>query len=188
MKWAFRFIFIAIIILEGLGAIGFLKFASDFTWLGLIVTLVGAWIALEVSESPTWLWWVTLAMVLMDGVSDLLLLYSRIGNWDRLMHALGGSVIAAWALQLALRSLSRGHVRVRRRVFYIIASVVGATVLGGFLYEALEYAVDRWHYDQPTTLVSAYDTVDDQLFNLLGAGIVLSGYYFIAQNFKRQKK
>jgi hypothetical protein len=186
MKKFLRGLFSLLILVELVSSFALPNIASDFAWLGLVVTAGFVWAMLEIFDAPSSVWILALIAILLDGASALLLLYSRIDSWDRLVHTFGGLVIAAGALDLALRALRKGYITVLRRKTFVIMTTLMTVASIGFLYEFLEYLVDQLYYHSPKTLVSAYDSIEDQLFNLLGGVIVLTAYF--AWNKWRERK
>lgn len=186
MKVAVRAAFVLIILLEILGPFAFPNAASDFTWLGLIVTAIFAWGIMEYFRLSALILWITFVATVLDAASALFELYSRIEPWDLWIHALGGAIIAMGALEIVLRALKKDHITVRQQTPFVIGAVYLFTTTVGFLYEFWEYLVDKLQYGYPKSLVSAYDSVEDQLFNLLGATLVLAVYFFCLAKLKRR--
>ena len=176
MKTLFRVFLGTVISLEIAGILGAFPIASDFSWLGLAITTSFVWLALEYCQMPTSVWALACIGVVLDSGSSLLRLFSQIPYWDRPVHTFGGFASAAAMLVLALRALHHGHIRVRRRRLFLVAGVILGVSSAGFYYEVLEYLVDRFHYGSPSSLVSAYNTIEDQLFNTLGAVLLLAIY------------
>jgi hypothetical protein len=143
----------------------------DFTWLGLAVTLAVVWLLLERFSAPSWIWAAALFLLVLDALSAFYLLYTRIYFWDYFMHALGGGLVAAGVLNQVLRRRRRPSLQFAAGAVYLIVAAVG------FCYEFLEYLVDRFYFGYPRTLVSAYNTIEDQVFNLAGTTLVIAGYY-----------
>lgn len=172
-----RAAFVLVIFLEALGPVIFPDVASDFTWLGLVVTALFIWGVMELFRISPAVMAIALAVTVFDGVSALFEMYSRVEFWDLLVHALGGAVIAIGSLQLVSRALKNGSVAVKRRAPFVVGTVYLFTVMIGFLYEFWEYLVDNIQYGYPKSLVSAYDSIEDQIFNIIGATLVLILYY-----------
>jgi hypothetical protein len=170
--------FILVILAEIAGWILHPQIASDFTWFGLIVTALFSWAMVEIFRLPWHIWGLVILANIIDGLSALFMLYSKIEPWDRWIHGLGGFVIAAGALHLILRSLRHGHVSVKRHYPFVISSTYLIVAAIGFLYEFWEYLVDNIQYGYPKSLVNAYDSVEDQVSNLLGATVII-GIYFL---------
>lgn len=177
MKKYLRIVFVVIILLEIAGAFSWLPLAKDFTWIGLLVTIGFAWAMLEIFNFSPLIWFLALLMVILDSISSMEGLYSLIDPWDRLVHLCGGFLVAMAALELILRILKKEHVRVERAELFIGVNVFFAVVSVGFLYEFWEYLVDRVQYGYPKSLVNAYDSIEDQLFNILGGALVLISYF-----------
>ncbi len=185
MKFFFRCVFGIIIICDVMGILGILPIAPDFTWLGLLATMIFVWTMLEVLQLHISVWLLVLVAVILDGASALLGLYSLIPPWDRLVHFWGGVVAGACALELILGFLEKRYISVQNKNIFTVASVFLLVTFLGFLYEFLEYLVDHFQYGYPRSLVSAYNSIEDQLFNLLGTTIVL-GVYYIWKTVKRK--
>ncbi len=179
MKNFVRVFFILILLFEAMGMAGVFHFASDFTWFGLMVTAGFAWSMIEVFHFSPFVWMLALLAIILDAASALLLLYSRIPPWDRYVHTWCGMLIAAAGIELAIRMLEKEHIKVRNHAAFMAASTFLIVAGVGFLYEFLEYLVDRFQYGYPKSLVSAYNSIEDQLFNLLGAAIALTAYFVL---------
>jgi hypothetical protein len=177
MKAAARVALALIILLEIFGWFFYSEIASDFTWLGLVVTTGFIWAIAEFFRLSVPVMWIVVVSVVVDGLSALFQLYSNIAPWDCWIHAWGGFVIAAAALELVLRAFKKGYIKVRHQGSFIAGSVYMTVATLGFLYEFLEYLVDNIQYGYPRSLVSAYDSIEDQLYNLLGTTILLTIYY-----------
>jgi hypothetical protein len=177
MILAVRAAFALLIVFE-LAAIFLLRnVASDFTWLGLAITAAFVWAVAELFRLSAPILLFVLLGVIVDAASALWELYSRIEPWDLWIHAMGGSIIAAGAIELISRLLKRGHVVTRGRKAFITTGTYLIVATIGFLYEFLEYLVDRFQYGYPKSLVSAYDSIEDQVLNIVGATLVLGIYY-----------
>ena len=184
MRNMFRMFFVVIIFLEILGIFGILPLASDFTWLGLIVTALFIWLMLELLNASPLLWAGSIFMVIIDGLSSLLGLYSRVEYWDISIHLLGGVIMGSFGLEFITRRIKKEHAHKRHTNLLIVLGVLLLTTSMGFLYEFGEYLVDRFQYGFPKSLVGAYDSIEDQLANLLGTAFVLS-VYFLKKNSKK---
>ena len=177
MKKIFRIIFIIAILIEAVGMFGFLPIVQDFTWLGLFATFVFAWVMLELLQFSFRVWIAVFFLLILDVFSALLGLYSRIINWDKLMHFFGGGMITIAALEIILRIIEKEIISIKHSKLFIIVNVFFSVILIGFLYEFLEYLIDKIQYGYPKTLVDVYNSIEDQLCNLLGATVVLVVYY-----------
>ena len=177
MKKFFRIIFVITIILECAGVLGFLPIAQDFTWLGLLITFVFSWAMLELFRFPIFIWIFVFFFLILDVLSALLGLYSTISSWDKLMHTCGGALIATGALELVLQLLKKEYIRTKYPRLFVIINVLFSVMSLGFLYEFWEYLVDKLQYGYVKSLVSVYNCIEDQLFNLLGTILVLVVYF-----------
>lgn len=177
MKKILKIIFIITILIEAAGMFGFLPIVPDFTWLGLFVTFIFAWVMLELFQFSLVVWFFVFLLLILDVLSALLGLYSRVLSWDKLMHFCGGAMIAVAALEFILRMIKRGYVAVARSNLFVVIGVFFSVTFIGFLYEVWEYLVDKIQYGFPKTLVDVYNSIEDQLFNLLGTILVLLIYY-----------
>lgn len=178
MKKIFRIVFVITILIEGIGMFGLLPIAQDFTWLGLFVSFAFAWAMLEMLQFSSFVWISVSLLLILDVISALFGFYSSIYIWDKLIHFCGGSMIAIASLELILRILKNEYIRTLRTNLFIIINTFLSVTFIGFLYEVLEYLVDKFQYGYPKSLVSAYNSIEDQLFNILGASLVLITYYF----------
>jgi len=176
MKTALRFGFGLLIFWELLGVLGIIPEENDFKWLGLLITAVFAWVVLEQLEFSSTVWLLTFSMIILDGASAVFLLYSRIDVWDMLMHVFGGFVIGWAAIEILDRRIEREPFRNERSAMFVIIGSLLIVIALGFGYEFLEYIIDRFFFGYPRTLVSAYDSIEDQLFNILGALLAASMY------------
>jgi glycopeptide antibiotics resistance protein len=128
------------------------------------------WFFLEIINGPGLIWLIVFLNTLLDSISDSEHLYSRWMNWDRFMHFAGGAtvaVVAAYVLPRWLRKLFPGQ---KINPWLIVLLVFGTVSLAGLAYETWEYLV---HFKYPWELGDGADTVDDQLFNLVGSLTVL---------------
>lgn len=139
----------------------------------------------EIFNFSALVWTATFLMVIWDGVSALYGLYSKIEPWDKYVHAGGGALLGMASLELTRRVLARGWVQAKKEKLFIWMSVLGGVTFIGFLYEFWEYLVDKIQYGYPKSLVSAYDSVEDQVFNILGGILVLLIFFWLE---KRRKK
>lgn len=183
MKKFFRIIFVITILLECAGSLGFLPIAQDFTWLGLLITFVFSWAMLELFRFPLFIWVLVFLFLILDVFSALLGLYSTISSWDKLMHTCGGALIATGALEIVLQLLKKEYIRTKYSKLFIIINVFFSVIFLGFLYEFWEYLVDKFQYGYVKSLVNVYNSIEDQLFNMLGTILVLI-IYFLWQRYK----
>ena len=184
MKNYLRISFLVIILVDLLGTFWILPLATDFTWLGLLLTALFAWLVLELINAPPLLWAGSLFAIVLDIISATFGLYSRIYAWDVFMHLMGGTMVGFFGLEIITRKIYKEHTHRNHTNLLIIVGVILLTITTGFLYELAEYLIDRFQYGSPKSLVSAYNTIEDQLFNLVGTVLTLS-IYFIRKQYKK---
>lgn len=102
--------------------------------------------------------------------------YDRIWWWDHLTHVLSGIVIAGGAdVVVRAERQKAGESSVSPR--FRAAFIAGMTLAFGVLWELLEYVVhtvaNREGFEPPLVHYSRLDTVEDVIFDLLAAEIVI---------------
>ncbi len=182
-----RFSFLALISFEFLNLRGFLPFTLDFSWLGLIGTAFFIWLSLEVyhyfyQPLPWFIYFTAFSGVTLDAFSDIFHLYSQIIWWDRWMHFFEGAIAAIIILYLFKKSPFYSHAKDFSVGVYTILLISFL----GFLYEYLEFLIDKFYFGYPKSLGDGPDTVDDMLFNLLGATIIMALLFFWNRKIKTQ--
>jgi hypothetical protein len=168
-KNATRILFILLIAVEAIGWAGGLPWTPAFSWVGLIITAVAVWALVEWLNLPAGLWPLFFAGLFLDATADVFQLYFRTTSWDRMMHLLGGMLLAIGAWH-CLKPVIAPTMPARWRTFLVIAIVA----LLGTLYEGMEWGVDVFYFGQPRALGDGVDTIEDQLLNLVG-GLVVVG-------------
>lgn len=162
-----RILFASLIAVEITGWLGALPWTPTYSWLGLIITAVAVWAFVEWFHIFERLWPWIFAGLLLDAVADTFNLYYSIGSWDRLMHLIGGALIAL-AVLYALRPVLSSQMPMRWRIILILALVA----LFGTFYEAMEMSVDVFYTLTEGAgrgaLGDGVDTVEDQLLNIIG--------------------
>lgn len=171
-KTVTRGLFLLLLVFEAVGWAGLLPWTPTYSWIGLIVTALAVWACVELIDLPSPLWPLFFVGLLLDATADTFQLYYHVTNWDRLMHLVGGALIAV-ASWYSLKPLLPATVSVRWRIILVLAMVA----LVGTMYEGMEWGVDAFYsaaYDQdPGALGNGIDTVEDQLLNLVGGLIVV---------------
>ncbi len=174
-----RFAFGLWILVEVLSWAKVLPLTLEFTWLGLVITAVAAWAAVEVISwrlrlvGARSLWAGTFLAVLVsqctDAFGDILRLYGTYGWYDQAAHFVGGAVVALVFFDMlsALHDAKRLTIGVR---FRGTLSVLGAMALGS-LYELEEYGEDVLF--KSNRLGTAFDTGNDMFLNTLGAVVLM---------------
>lgn len=175
MKNAVRAGFLALLAFEVISWQGILPVRPDYSWIGLMLTALLVWIVLEFLELPGSLGLIVLGDVALDAGSDMFNLYSRIPNWDKFLHLLGGAVVGIVAIYVLWRAIRNGTIRFRNPLVVI---AIGAVLIASFLgaiYEAQEMFIDIYN-NQQRQLGDGPDTVKDQLFNMGGAAFAACVY------------
>lgn len=181
----FRSFFLMLLIFEIAGLLGLTAFnprlgladiKPQFSWLGLILTLLASWGALELvhryfksryqSPPPFYLWFLTAFAVAFDFIADINHFFVRFTHFDKLAHFLNGGVIVGFFSFWIIRQINRRNVPSWSPAI-VIYLVISFVVAGGFLYEVLEYSID-WALGTGN-LVDRWDTSEDMIFNFLGA-------------------
>ena len=146
------------------------KFQIVYTWLGLILTALVVWAALEylhhrsAKRLHVLAWVLVVAAVLVDFSGEMLRWYASIPYYDKVAHIFGGA--AATAAILLYYQTKRTSLRAQE-IFR--AAVI--TAAAGYLYEFEEFAEDaltlshRWG--------GLYDSAGDVLANVAGAMLVI---------------
>lgn len=176
-----RFGIAALVGFEGLNWAGVLGFTLDFSWLGLIVTAVAVFVLLEGSSfflrrttdhglHPL-VYLAGVASLSVDALGDIAHWYGRFGWYDQLAHFQGGVVAAAISYNI-LWQLERAG-RIRLGAAGRTVTVVAFTAFLGVLYEMEEYFEDLWYWGRQVRLGDGPDTVNDIIFNIVGALAVL---------------
>ncbi|MBI2624026.1 hypothetical protein HYW67_00845 [Candidatus Parcubacteria bacterium] len=162
---------------EGLNWFGVLDFTLDFSWLGLMVTAVAVLALLEGSAfllkrttgrglHPVAYFAGAVALA-VDAIGDIVHLYGRFAWYDQAAHFLGGAVVGIVAFNVLWQLEGVGRIRIGAgwRSLFIVS--MGA--LFGSLYEIEEYLEDLWKWHRQVRLGDGPDTVNDIIFNILGA-------------------
>ena len=177
MRTIIRLLFLALIGLELLAWADIVPLPDPtFTWFGLVGTAAAAWIFLEVARLPRWLEAVVFGDVVLDAASDIYRLYERWAPsypWDRLMHLIGGAIVALCAFEILRRFLERGWIASPRPDLLLAVGAFLFSGFAGFLYELWEFITDVVYTKKSLALGDGRDTVDDLILNLAGAAVVL---------------
>ena len=181
MKNILRILFVLIIAVELLAWAGRIPLPDPtFTWFGLVGTALIAWTFLEIAKPPFWLQAVAFGHVTLDAYSDIYQLYGRWAPtypWDRVMHVLGGAVVALFAIELLSRAFRNGLLASRRPLLALALGTVLVTGFAGYGYEVWEYITDTVYTKKSIALGDGRDTVDDLNLNVLGSLLALAGSY-----------
>lgn len=177
-----RTAFVLLLLVEFLSALRVLRLTLDFTWLGLLITSSVVWIGLELIHRslrrthhralPLHLWWLAFLGVAFDALGDINGWYSTYLWYDRAAHLIASGIAAIILLHL-LRTLLHADTETHHPRLALFLSFTSVATLG-VLYEIEEYLEDV--INLTNRLGDAFDTVEDLIFNILGAGLILFAY------------
>ncbi|OGF68627.1 hypothetical protein A3H65_00520 [Candidatus Giovannonibacteria bacterium RIFCSPLOWO2_02_FULL_45_14] len=183
-----RILLISLIGFESLNFFGFLPYATYFSWIGLLVTSVGAMAVIEIIYYafkrdgvvlPTLPYLISGISLWLDAVGDVAGLYGKFGWYDQSAHFMGG--VAAMSVAITMFAQYRERHKISLFLMLFIAfSFVG---LFGSFYEIEEYLEDRYYHGGQKRLGDGPDTANDLLVNLLG-GIATGVAYAYSQRKK----
>ncbi len=189
-----RLFFVALITFEILNSLKILRFSLEYTWLGLIITSIAAFILLEVTAYKYkelkghylhWSIWLIVAGGLsLDAAGDFFHLYGKFNWWDQCVHFLVNavacftlfSVISAFWIDKFKFSLLMKTGRLKLSLLLAATSTLSLSAI----YEIEEYTEDLIFHTH--RLGPGADTANDLLFNLMGITatvIFVSIYYLI---------
>lgn len=168
LAWSWRVILGSMIVLELLGALDVLHLQPVFTDLGLIVTAVAVWTALELTRRQMHLWSVVPALLTtaLDMTGDYLHWYATIPYYDAMLHAFGSASVAVWLWAVLVRRYG-ASTPLGILDWLVFTGVVAA----GVMYELEEYLEDV--FTESNRFGAAFDTGNDLLMNTLGAGVAI---------------
>lgn len=168
-----RIILLSLIGFESLNFFGFLPYATYFSWLGLLVTSIGALAVIEMIYYafkregvilPTLPYLVSGVSLWLDALGDVAGLYGKFGWYDQAAHIIGGAAIMSVAIAMFSQYRERHKISLALMLFISI-SFVG---LFGSIYEIEEYLEDRYYHGEQKRLGDGPDTANDLLVNLMG--------------------
>lgn len=180
-----RALFAGIFIFELFNFLKILQFKLEYTWLGLLVTLVASLLILEFSARKYknikghylhWsMWFVALFALSLDIVGDVFHLFGRFFWWDKLAHTFT-SAIVAFTLFVFINAFWMDKFKFsllfttgRFKLSLFLATT--ATITLSVLYEIEEYVEDLLFHSN--RLGPGVDTADDLLYNLIGVLIAM---------------
>jgi hypothetical protein len=185
IKWVSRIGFLAVFLFELANYLGVLHFSLDYTWLGLLITILGATIGVELSayvmrrtirvDMPWVAWPIAFGAVLFDVIGDVFSLYANVVWYDQLAHFLG-TAAAAIIFLMFFRSLQevKGW-RYPPVLNFLLA--FGLAMAMGVGYEIEEYLED--FFVASNRLGDGEDTANDLLLNTIGALSILASAWFM---------
>lgn len=172
----FRAGFIAIFLIE-IFRWKVLNSSVNFSWQGLVITVVLVFILLEFAvrwlekKFNTPFSWVSYAAgftsLFLDAIGDMFFLYTIFSPWyDKALHFIGGGAVAIIIYEI-LRAIRLSDPASFSRGWLLVLTIFISFFLG-FGYEWLEYAEDVFYWHRQVRLGDAYDTMDDMQMNFLG--------------------
>lgn len=175
-----RLAYAALLVFELLNGLGILHFELDFTWFGLALTSIIAWLVVEITgrilrtryrctHILPWFLAISVVVVYIDALGDILHFYSRFPWYDRVAHFAGGLVFAT-GFSLILRHLRATNI-VKFGNALFSTFTIAMTALGAALYEIEEYLED--FFTGSNRLGNGFDTADDLMLGITGAVIVV---------------
>lgn len=184
LKRIARLLFFFLLVFEFLNYIGILHYTLDFSWLGLIVTLLFVWLLVEIislflkkhNYQPLkgWVLIMVVIAIYIDAFGDILHLYSQFDWYDQLMHLIGGATTAAVSFNVLYQ------IGQRTSIFKSSFISLATSSLLGTFYEIEEYLED--YFTGSHRLGDGPDTANDLLLNLVGALLIIIAvivfYYF----------
>lgn len=184
-RWVSRMLFASLLIFELIAWSGLTSVVIEFTWRGLVLTLLAVWALLEIATvllhkkglAPLHggVYLSVLFVLFCDAFADMRLLYGTYSWYDQWMHLAGGATaaFAGWSL---FKDILEPHVhRSHRWLAPLLGFGVG--VFGGAVYEIEEYAEDVLTGSH--RLGNGFDTANDLLLDICGACIIFCIAYFI---------
>ena len=175
IKWLSRIGFVLVFAFEIANYFGLLHFTLDYTWLGLIVTMLGASFGIEIAdycmrrsvgvELPWLLWPVIFGAVFIDVVGDVFSLYSSFTWFDQVAHFLG-TAAPALVFYVFFHNLQKVK-GWRYPVALNLLLAFGLAMALGAFYEIEEYVED--FLAGSNRLGDGQDTANDLLLNTFGA-------------------
>lgn len=174
-----RAAFVLLILFEVANYIKVFHFTVDFTWLGLLITSIFVFAALEIGDVvlakklhtvlPRAVWPLSFLAVAFDAFGDMLHFYSHWIWYDQIGHFLGGA-IATLVIERIYRAVARTH-EWKHPHHLSLLFALGLSTVFGVLYEIEEYLED--YFKLTSRLGDGRDTANDLLMNLLGALITI---------------
>jgi len=169
-----RFIFLGLVFFELVNFFGVLNFELDFSWIGLALTSLFVWAAIEaihykfkksvgkvlpsiVLIAPTF-------SVLIDALGDILRFYSSYSWYDQLAHFVGGMSAAGFVYFVIKIYISEKNINLGKKFIGVI-SVFGTAFLASF-YEIEEYAETLFLHNN--RLGDRMDTPNDLFLTVFG--------------------
>jgi len=194
-----RLLFAGLFIFELLNFLKILQFNLQYTWLGLVITLLASFFVLEITAHKYkkikghqlhWSMWLIVAAGLsLDAAGDFFHLYGKYSWWDQFVHIFVSAVVG-FALFIVINafwidkfkfSLLFSAGRLKLSLWLAATTTLSLSAL----YEIEEYAEDVLF--QTNRLGPGTDTANDLFMNLIGIAItaaIIAAYYLITHKRK----
>ena len=195
IHWIARAGFTGWLVFEFLNWIDVLHYTLDFTWFGLMFTLLFIWIGLEWISSallkstgkslPGMVFLLSLVGVSWDALGDIAHFYGRYEWYDQAAHTAGGASIGFVFFAIIWRLIASGKLSMKIQWHAFFA--VSCGMLLGVLYELEEYIEDM--FTGGNRLGSGVDTANDLMCNLIGAVLIIliASWYVKRRNLRTQE-
>jgi heme exporter protein D len=174
----FRIVVACIFLFELGNFFQLINYTPDYTWFGLMVTLLVIVAILESVEAmlrrkhafplPSAVWAITLLPLLVDMFGDFFHWYSRWTWYDQFAHVIGAAA-AMFLFWHIIEAFSRAY-HVTSPFLMKALLAYSLCLMFGSLYEIEEYLEDL--FSRSRRLGDGRDTGDDLLMNLIGATFV----------------
>jgi uncharacterized membrane protein YjdF len=188
-----RLLLAGLILFELFNQFGILDFTLDFTWFGLAITSIIAWVVLEsVSRSlkkscgqpmNAFAFLFAVGVVYVDALGDILHFYSKFGWYDQTAHFLGGMAIAGLAFDLLWQSNKCRKIVLGNWGLSFFSVFTASFVL--ILYELEEYLEDV--FTGSHRLGDGPDTANDLMMGVLGAFVIIVIVNIVLKTIKIQE-
>lgn len=174
-----RILLTSLLLFESMNLIGIYNVQIDFTWAGLIATVVAIWLAVELVnyflEKKTklaiaaWVFLVATLAIYIDAIVDINGWYGKFFWYDQMAHLVSGLAVAAIIAYIVLR-LEQSKIIKLTAITFLIFVLAGAMALGS-IYEIEEYLED--FFTGSNRLGDGPDTANDLMLNTIGALIAV---------------
>ena len=170
---------IGLLLFELLNFLGILNYQVEFTWIGLIITIllifIGLQIVMHYSEINfgvslgNRIWLIVLIGIYLDAFADMFNLYTRFIWFDQAVHFNAG-VLICLVLFWFIGNIEKTK-RIRLPLWLKNLYIFSATLTLGVLYEIEEYLEDV--FTGSNRLGSGMDTANDLVMAGLGCFLTL---------------
>jgi len=168
-----------LLLFESLNQFSILHFTLDFTWFGLMVTLMTAWLIVEIVSVyikktcgyflPAYCMLLVTAGIYLDAFGDILRLYGQFIWYDQLAHFISGAAAAGVLFSIIWCLNSSGKIKMGLWGLGFYSLTLASFF--GVLYELEEYFEDLFR--GTNRLGDGPDTVNDLFLNIIGALVVI---------------